>query len=314
MKIVIIIYVISLLIILAVYVFRHKGTDLLYTFRTADWYISVLGTLFILIAAPLLVLLLPFLNKKTPKAKGTKAQDSKTVVRSKEEIERANAEYERKRRLEQEQKDLASKRYDNAVLSHVNECAGNHIMVAKRFQRSAEEHEYNVLGSVLSEMSLPSGSTLGVQECGRKGYGDESRFFIVDQLGKRVFNIFDILTFESSSMGAWQAYLLHQARHYLPLFSHANYIHRDYIFDKEDVDGIRVYSHNERIYPDFSKMNLEPTILRDGNHFFITCCFWSAWNGLVREFVDLLFIDGHLSDYICFKYDVLYKYDCGIQF
>ena len=313
MKIVIIVYAISLLILLAVYLIRNWSNPL-YIFRSEDWYVSLIGSLFVLIAAPLLVLILPFVKKKKTKAKAVKTQNPKSVGRSKEEIERDNAEYERKRRIEQEQKDQASKRYDDAVLSHVNECESNHIIVAKRFQTSAKKHEYSVLARVLSEMAIPSGSALGVQECGRTGYGDESRFFIEDQMGKRDFNVFDILSFESSSMGAWQAYLLHQARHYLPLWSHANYIHREYIYDKDDLGEIRVYSNNERIFPDFSKMNIDPTILRDGNHFFITCCFWSAYNGLVREHVDLHFKDGHLSDFICFKYDVLYEYDCGIRF
>ena len=318
MKIVIIIYAISLIILLAIMFNNRK--NLLHSFRYEDWYVSLLGTLVILLAAPLIVLLLPFiLKKKSSKARVVKTQEPKSagtsVGRSKEEIDRANAEYERKRRIEQEQKDLASKRFDEAVLSHINECTNKHIIVAKRFEASAKNHDYNALAGILSEMVLPDGSTLGVQECGRTGYGDESRFYIVDHMGNRDFNVFNILTLESSCMGAWQAYLLHQARHYLPLWSHANNIYRDYIYTKDDLDRIKIYSdNNERITPDFSKIDIEPTIFRDGDHFFITCCFWSIYNGLVREFIDLPFKDGHILDFICFKYDVLYEYDCGIRF
>ena len=116
------------------------------------------------------------------------------------------------------------------------------------------------------------------------------------------------LQVEKSQMGAWQVYLMSQMWHYLPLQWHANYSYRDYL-----------YSQSSKGYGYFRKNfvaswhKLAPQITQEGDKYLISACYWSEFEGLVREHYAVTFEkDRVYIDKI--DVDVLFKYDCGIQF
>ena len=116
------------------------------------------------------------------------------------------------------------------------------------------------------------------------------------------------LQVEKSQMGAWQAYLLSQMWHYLPLQWHANYSYRDYL-----------YSQSSKGYGNFRKNfvaswhKLAPQITQEGDKYLISVCYWSEFEGLVRERYAVTFENDRV--YVEeLDANVLYEYDCGIQF
>ena len=142
-------------------------------------------------------------------------------------------------------------------------------------------------------------------------HADTSPIVIYNQQGEWLSTNFkeDFWTYlqvEKSRMGAWQAYLMSQMWHYLPLQWHANYSYRDYL-----------YSQLSKGYGYFRKnfvaswYKLAPEITQEGDKFFISACYWSEFYGLVREYYAVTFENDivHVEE---LNADVLYEYDCGI--
>jgi len=67
----------------------------------------------------------------------------------------------------------------------------------------------------------------------------------------------------------------------------------------------------EEVFPDFSNCELAPRVYRTGDYYFISVCYWSEFGGLIREYVELRLDNGKLSEFVNFRNDTIYKYDCG---
>ena len=259
MKIVAIVYAISLLILLIMYLFNHKKSKGFIFKAKESWYITIIAALFVFIAAPAIVLLYPFFYIKSSKQK--------------KEIEKRNLEWDKKQEEEQRQKELALARYDEVLNNRKNECDSDFIDLAQQLRSSIKNKDYHSIALILDRLILPSGTSLRVEECKREGIGDESRLYVKPSFGERDFKVFDTLCFERSCMGTWQAFLLHQIRYYLPLWWHANYIRRDYIYSSSDLDIIRDSLSLDGI----RDLDLAPTIYRSGNHYYVSCAYWSEF-------------------------------------
>ena len=301
MKIVAIVYAASLLILLLLYLVNHKKSQSS-LFRTHDsWYIVAIGIFIVIVAAPIIVLWYPFSLAKSSKQK--------------KEREKSNMEWDKKQAEEMRQRDLAAERYDEALKTRKDECDDEFIDLAHQLQSVVKESDYRSISLTLDRVTVPENASLKVEECKREGMGDESKLYIEYGLSKKNYNVFEDLRFERTCMGAWQAFLLHQIDHYLPLWWHANYKYRDYIYSKDDLAGIHDAPYaKDQDYPDFSTYDLTPTVHRSGNHYFVSCVFWSEFGGLIREYCELVMDDGRLSDFIEFKRDILYEYESGIRF
>ena len=199
--------------------------------------------------------------------------------------------------------------------SKKDECDDEFIIIAQQLLSIVKEHDYRSIPLILDRVYIPDHSSLMVEECKQDGMGDESKLYIANMLGNKNYNIFEELRFERTCMGAWQAFLLHKIEHYLPLWWHANYGYREYIYSNNNLSDIHdtPYEKGQK-YPDFSSFDLNPTVRRSGNHYFISCVFWSDFGGLIREYCELIMDDGQISEFIDFKEDVLYEYECGIRF
>lgn len=309
MKTVVIIYAVSWLILLIVYViskFQDRKTkkkdDTLEKFlnarkSTKEKIVDKLVYIIMIVFAPLVVFVVPYILIRDAKAK------KQEKIRKEE---RENAERE-----QLEHKAVCSENYAKLVsLSNNNEF----IQKAQSLFELVKKKDYGDILKLLDKASLPSTMKLDVQECNQQGTGSVSRLFVNTPNNERIFDIFDHLRFEDSIMGAWQAFLLNRLDHYLPLWWHANYNKRDYIYTKEDFDHITHFIDRGFDKSVLEEYNIAPEIKGGNGKYYISCCYWTDFGGLRREFVEISLIDNKLKGAFVFDEKVIHKYECGIMF
>ena len=227
---------------------------------------------------------------------------------------------ELRKRDDQEQRDAAKKDYLRAVEASRNEVEESFVHTAQVLRDAIYKKEYDSILVILDKTVLPDGHSFGIQICETGGYslGDWSKPFIQEPDGKKSESIFEFLRFENSCVGAWHAFLLHQMWHYLPLWWHANYDHRHYHYSPEDEpvfkDPLPIFTKKEMIYPDFSQFDLSPEIRAHEGKYYISCCYWTSFGGLIREYVEFTLNEGRMEGFFPFDEKTLIKYDCGILF
>ena len=309
MKTVVIIYAVSWLILLIVYViskFQDRKTkkkdDALEKFLNArksskEKIVDKLVYVIMIVFAPLVVFVVPYILIRDAKAK------KQEKIRKEE---RENAERE-----QLEHKAVCSEQYAKLVsLNNNNEF----IQKAQSLFELMKKKDYGDILKLLDKASLPSAMKLDVQECNQQGTGSVSRLFVNTPNNERIFDIFDHLRFEDSIMGAWQAFLLNRLDHYLPLWWHANYNKRDYIYTKEDFDHITHFIDRGFDKSVLEEYNIAPEIKGGNGKYYISCCYWTDFGGLRREFVEISLIDNKLKGAFVFDEKVIHKYECGIMF
>jgi hypothetical protein len=309
MKTVVIIYAVSWLILLIVYViskFQDRKTkkkdDALEKFlnarkSTKEKIVDKLVYVIMIVFAPLVVFVVPYILIRDAKAK------KQEKIRKEE---RENAERE-----QLEHKAVCSENYAKLVsLSNNNEF----IQKAQSLFELVKKKDYGDILKLLDKASLPSAMKLDVLECNQQGTGSVSRLFVNTPNNERIFDIFDHLRFEDSIMGAWQAFLLNRLDHYLPLWWHANYNKRDYIYTKEDFDHITHFIDRGFDKSVLEEYNIAPEIKGGNGKYYISCCYWTDFGGLRREFVEISLIDNKLKGAFVFDEKVIHKYECGIMF
>ena len=236
----------------------------------------------------------------------------------KEKLSAAKSEMERRMMAVEERKKSVKKEYQQLVT--IRKCEADIAMVktAQALREVVDKNEYNSILSILDKAVLPSGFAFGVSPCDMKGHGDYSKLFVQTPDGKQSESVFEFFRFENSPMGAWQAFLLHQMWHYLPLWWHANYDARHYHYSQEDAhvfdSPLPDLLKREIIPPDFSRFDLSPEVYHEGGNYYISSCFWTDFGGLIREYAKLSFKEGKLEDFFVFDEQTLVEYDCGISF
>ena len=123
------------------------------------------------------------------------------------------------------------------------------------------------------------------------------------------------LQVEKSKMGAWQAYLINQMWHYLPLYWHANYEHHEYVYtqsSKVEFEG-DLNDEEESFNSAMSANNVTPNIVRDGDNFIISACYWTIHGGLIREKYIVSF-EGDCVNVKYFDYEDLFEYHSYIVY
>ena len=203
-------------------------------------------------------------------------------------------------------------------------CPDNpYIDTARKLRDAVARKEYATFLRILDKATLPPGASLEVRECRETNFGDESELYILHPDGRRDMDIFETLRFENSPMGAWQAFLLHQMWHYLPLWWHSNYARRRYVYSKEDLKEITLRwsmedsflrRHLNLLGCRVASQDLAPEILLEDGKYHLSCCFWSDFGGLIREYAQLALVDGRMEGFSIFDEKVLFAYDCGILF
>lgn len=297
MKIIITIYAISWLILLGnefrLLFKRDKDT------QKIPWYTRVLSIIF----APLLLFSFPF-------ALLYNHLEEKKHVRHLDKLkeERENEEKYKRQALEI-YKEAIGKPHDN-----------HHPFlrtIAQTLVSKIEEKKYDSIMDLLDKLSLPKEFHLKVEECQREGIGQKSKFLVETDKHTYDSNIWSYLDVEDSLYGAWQAYLLYKMVYILPLFWHALYEQRTYLYSNEDViriEPIIKKDHREGIQRIVKNFDTTPDIVKIQDKYYVSCCYWNDFNGLIREIVEVSISTRNKALFKDINQQVLYHYHCGIRF
>lgn len=185
--------------------------------------------------------------------------------------------------------------------------------IAKAFETQIKNGDYSNLMKNLDKLSLPSDFMLRVEECKRKGLGGKSRLFVETLKGDNDYEIWDYIKAEDSVYGAWQVYLLYKAWHTLPLFWHANYDRRTYLYSTED-EGCTV-GYAEETIPIPHHLIVEPDVVKGSDgRYYVSCCYWSDFGGLIQEITEVRISRKNFVVVKDISEVTLYEYNCGIMF
>ena len=310
MKIFTYIYVVSWIILLLLYIIslfqdrknrkERKSLEKYLKKDKREKYVEWGGIIMMVIFAPLVLVFVPYILIK-------KAKNRKRTTKMEEERKK-------KENSVKKQKASCMSDYSKTVKSNRNMCGEENIIIAHSLQKTIKDKNYRNISLILSKVKAPSGMYLDVQECKREGSGAVSRLFIKNSDGTLNYDIFEILEFEETPVGAWQAYLLTRLRHSLPLWWHANYDRRDYIYSKEDIANIRHFGGRNVDKSILYNYTLNPEIYIGNGNYYVSCCFWTEFGGLIREYTEIRFKNNKLESALEFKRETLFSYECGIMF
>ena len=239
-----------------------------------------------------------------------------------EELQSLRENYEQRKREEQERKDTMKMEYQRMVSACKNEADDRSIHTAQALREAVRKEEYGSVLTILDKAIVPDRHTFEIEICpsgpDSDSIGDWSRLFIQMPDGNRSESVFEFLRFEDTCMGGWQAFLLHQLWHYLPLWWHGNYEKRRYLYSAEDEPPFEkplpYFAKKVWISPDFSQLDLAPEIRSHEGKYYISACFWTSFGGLIREYISLTLNEGRMTSFFPFYSKTLVEYDCGIVF
>lgn len=219
------------------------------------------------------------------------------------------------------------------VFSHIGYAF---LKAIKEVVKDKKHEDKSYLFKTLDALSLEDGYVLGLKLAEDVGMGDESYFYthpIIDsKIDKPVppipmgiyddnevdeeeeHTLLEHINVESTANGIWQAYLLSIAPTVLPTFWHGGYIHRTYIFSHKDFEEIDELSRNGEAPLFGIKDVVSPKVKIRGSEGTIECCYWNDWEGLVRETLNVTYVNNSVISIKRTKAEVLYEYDCGICF
>lgn len=231
-----------------------------------------------------------------------------------EEVNRKNREErEREEKAENEKREQTTGRFNIAFSKGAVAYDEKWVLISRMLHKDVDNKKYDSLLSSLYCVSLPKGLKLDVELCEHKGSGDKSKLIVVDTRGQYSLDIFKYLRIVPSPAGAWQAYLLYNLWHSLPLFWHAVYASRQYVYTRQDLTTIKTYSNLNLVDLIDDSIDLAPQIYQLGNDFYVSSCYWSEWGGLIREYVEVRFDDNKVVQIYLFAGKKLYEYDCEIM-
>ncbi len=194
-----------------------------------------------------------------------------------------------------------------------------HAMTAQTLVGKINEKDYDSFMQYLDHLSLPEGASLHVEECSHEGHGDESKLFVETSEGEIDFNIWDYIKADNSIDGAWEAFFLSKAKHILPLWWHANYNSRTYMYSKEDTDSIQLFSKSKEQLPiiqrNVKRLISAPEVVDAANgKYYVRCCYWTNFGGLIKETVQVLISAEGKVSFNDIEGTTLYHYKCGVFF
>lgn len=299
MKIVLIIYAVSWLILSAVYIknfIRKNGRN------KGPWYFHILT----FVLAPLILFIVlfslyePFRHIKIiRKLIGIEAFISPHEVESIHYLEvkrnEALAEFQ------------TIEKQDYSII----EC----VEIGKRLHAIVKEYKFDSIFPSLDKVNISKEVEFVVHDCRSDR---RNGFMLLIKLPKEEKeedeNIYNYLTVEQSCSGAWQIYLLHTIRHYMPIEGYAEYPRFEYIFDKEDLKQIDQDKKESIDLELLSQIDVRPIVIQKGNKFFMSSCYWSGFDGLVREFFRITIENNKVVDMFKFDQRTEYEYDIGLVY
>lgn len=221
-----------------------------------------------------------------------------------------------------------------------------YISICKKFievisgitEKDKKSIDYEVILNILDCLHLDDDCHLGIRFPHFHGHGDKSWFycyegehdtyieeynnsvkdmddFFICYLYDEPYNIFNHLTIEPTEKGAWQAYLMSIATHFLPTYGHGGYSRRKMVFSYEELraNKYELLLHvMPNAIPDFG--DLSPSVVINDNLGVVKSHYWNMWCGLVRETVKIRFLNKKAYFLDPIQHETLFKYNCGIRF
>lgn len=295
MKTILIIYAVSWLILSAVYIknFIRKNNR-----NKGPWYFHIM-TFFLaplVLLSVLLSLYEPFRHIKIfRKLRGAEPYINRNRVESINYLEvkrnEALAEFQ------------AIEKQDYSITEYVE--------IGKKLHAIVKEYKFDSIFPSLDKLNIAKEVELTVHDCRPDG---RNLCMLLIKLPKeeKDENLFNYLTVEQSCSGAWQIYLLHTLRHYMPIGGYAEYPRFEYIFDKEDLKQINQDEKESIDFELLSQIDVRPMVIQKENKFYVSLCYWSGFDGLVREFFRITIENNKVVDLFKFDQRTEYEYDIGL--
>ncbi len=199
-----------------------------------------------------------------------------------------------------------------------NNITPDYIKIAECLFSTIKDEKYDSIITCLPNLKISSEYKLVVELCKDNGYGDISKLAVLKACSNELarLDIWEYIEVENSPLGAWQAYLLSSIWHALPFFWHGGYNRRIYFFSEEEYTKFLISVKNSKkiSFAFEQKMDIKPKIVQSGNEYYISCCYWSEWGGLIKEQVAVTINDNKIEKISAINEETLLKYDCGICF
>lgn len=197
-------------------------------------------------------------------------------------------------------------------------------VIGKRIP-TVEEKILNVLDKI--QLLEDYGLQLEYEE---RGIGGRTYIYVKEPNGNLSTNFLDFVIVDDSPLGALQVYFLSKLWHYLPMYWHGYYDRRFSVFSKDDLLKIKVRSRKTRgerplkpsdIYEEENDLpeealacDVTPKVTRYEDKYYVSCCYWSEFGGLIRELVEIKIENNKVTEFLDANREVLYRYHCGIMY
>ncbi len=222
------------------------------------------------------------------------------------------AEKEEKKRQLELQKESAIKNFEEGTpISIQSDC----IEKGQQLKNIAAKKDYRHIIDCLNHLHLPAGYELKIKKAEEIGMGNSS-LLVVTTPSRETLDVFDTIIVDDSPIGAMEVYLLYEMWHYLPLFWHANYAYREYIYSTEDLKDVQTFDGDEidSFVEKAEQFEVSPIVKKGNGKYYISCCYWTDWGGLIRELVEIEIKDNKIVNIFDATETTLYEYQCGIIF
>ncbi len=137
---------------------------------------------------------------------------------------------------------------------------------------------------------------------------------------KAIPSIWDEMVVPFTTVGIWQAVLLHQTLTLFPKGWHANYMKSIYVYSLEDMQKI-IKQHKRESYGfDHEKLasylnrdDIMPSVKIDGDKAIAAYYYWNNWSGFCRRIIP---VEKHRNTikFGEFEREKLVEYDCGWKY
>lgn len=114
------------------------------------------------------------------------------------------------------------------------------------------------------------------------------------------------------------------------MYWHGYYDRRFCVFSKDDLLKIKIRSTKTRgerplkpsdIYEEENDLpeealacDVTPKVTRYEDKYYVSCCYWSEFGGLIRELVEIKIENNKVTEFLDANREVLYRYHCGIMY